>query len=299
MSAKIYKFGGVVMLLAASVCTGQQPANPQEGQEPKPGQTEVRKQHAGRPEGVLQVLTKELNLDEAQQAEVKRLLDEQRSREYEARTTMHMPQELVEKMAGLRQEMRQARETGDNEKLRQVRDALVALQKDREEAMKPVQEKVAEMQEQLHDQILTILRDDQKAKFEDVWEEHMASRGGYGGPVRSPRALKAQIDKLQDLTPDQKQQIESLFDQFRKTSREPQNAGLKQRNELTKKLYDDVFALLTPEQKDKTEKALQGNRGGPRNPGLKPIGKAGEPGQAGQAEQEQQPAPPEGEQPIQ
>jgi hypothetical protein len=319
------------MLLAAGLCFAQEaqppqvpqpppvPQNPAEpGQEAQPAVPQDGKAPAPAPEDLLGRLTRELKLDDAQQAEFKRLLDEQREGEFKLRTSSGPSQEFVERVQKTREEMKKARDAGDMERMKQLREELMAANKEREAQMAPIQEKVEELKDQIHDQLLTVLREDQKVRFEDVWDQHMGgSSGQYGGQLRNPRVLKAAVDKLRDLTPEQKQQIGQLFDDFRKAGREPQQGGQQQagqqqggqqqggaknRRDMTKKLYDDVVAQLTPEQKAAVEKALQGSAG-PRGQQKRPRG-PGQPAPEGeQPPQGQQPAqgetpPPAGEQPV-
>ncbi|HVP13479.1 MAG TPA: hypothetical protein VMV94_20060 [Phycisphaerae bacterium] len=302
MMLKGWRWGGVVVLVTAGMCLAQEPQGagnqpPGAGGQPqgqKPQGAEMRGRHGGGPENLLQRLTTDLKLDEAQQGQVKDILDALRKTEYELRTSVTVPQELVERMKKAREDMRQASEAGDQERKNQLRGELMAMQKEREESMKPVQEKIEQNQEQFHDQILAVLRDDQKERFEEIWDEHMATSESSGGAARNPRMLKAQVDKLRDLTPDQKKQLDKLFEDFRKAGREQQQQqqGLKGRKDLTKKLYDDVIALLTPEQKEKLEKALQQPAGGHRQQMQRRPGAQGQPGQPGQPAQPGQPGQP-------
>jgi Spy/CpxP family protein refolding chaperone len=308
MSMRTWQYGGAVLLLAAGMCFAQQPQPAgDQPKEQKPRGREMQKQRGARPDNLLQRLTVELKLDEAQQAEVRKIMDAQRDREKELRTSVNVPQELVDRTMKTREELAQARKAGDNAKAKQLSDELVELRKERDTYMKPVQEKLEQSQEQFHDQLIVVLRDDQKAAFEEIWDEHMAASGAYGGPLRNPRMLKSQVDKLQDLTPEQKQQLDSLFENYRKAGRDKQQSDLKTRKEQTKKLYDDVIALLTPEQKEKVEAAMQGGDrhgqparpdrpGHPGHPGQ--PGHPGEPGQPPQPGTEGQPPAQGGEQPT-
>lgn len=260
MQTRTLVLGGMMLLIATAVCAAQEPAQPQEPPQDRKPQPKMNRAHGDRSEGMLQLLVRELNLDEAQQNQVRALLEEHRNREYELRTSNTIPPELQEKTAKVRQEMMRAREAGDADKLKELREELQSLQKEREAHLQPIKVKLDESQEQLHDQILSTLRDDQKARFLEVWDDQLTTPDAYGGPVRNPRVLKSQVDKLPDLSPEQKKQIDALFEQFRRTSRDPQSAGLKARKDLHRKLYDDVFALLTAEQREKVEKALEGKR---------------------------------------
>jgi Spy/CpxP family protein refolding chaperone len=279
MTVRVSTLSGVMLLAAAMLCAAQEAAKPQQtAQEPKSDQPKVERPHGARPEGMLQLLVKELNLDEAQQTQVKAFLDEHRSREKDIRTSTQLPAELQEKTAKVRQEMMQARKAGDTARVTQLREELAGFQREREDLLKPVRAKLDESQEVLHGQILGILKDDQKAKFLELWDEQLSMGDGYGGPVRSPRALKSSVEKVAGVTPDQKKQIEAVFEQFRRASREPAASGLKARKDLITKLYDDVSALLSPEQKEQLQKVMEGERGLRKGELRPPKSEAGGPG---------------------
>jgi len=101
---------------------------------------------------------------------------------------------------------------------------------------------------------------------------HRARRG----PVRSPRALKAIVDRLGDLTPEQRRSVDGLFEQFREAQRG--TAGREHdKDAATRKLYDDVFAVLTDGQKTRVEQQLAGRTGtaapaAPKDPAAPPAG---------------------------
>src|SRR6185436_11487263 len=114
-------------------------------------------------------------------------------------------------------------------------------------------------QKVLHDGIESQLRDDQKADFGKMWQERMdQQRRGPGGPDRGPAALKSVVDKLDDLTADQKAQLETVFKTFHEANKDKSGPPSP---EAGRKLHEDVIAVLTEGQKAKVEKALEGQRG--------------------------------------
>jgi len=167
--------------------------------------------------------------------------------------------ELREKMNEHREAMLAAREAGDEDKLREIRQQMRALQEERRQAMAPMREKMEALQTAHHDELLAIMHKDQKERFEKLWNERMKPRG-FGGPRRSAHALKTVVKKLPDLTSEQEQQIEALFTQYKEATREMERRSLEHRK-LTSRLYDDVVKLLTPEQQKVVEENLRGRRG--------------------------------------
>lgn len=114
------------------------------------------------------------------------------------------------------------------------------------------------------------------------------------GPVRSPRALKAIVDRLGDLTPEQRRSIDGVFLQFRESRRErrgqsPENSADE------RKLYDDVFAVLTDGQKTRVEQQLAGRATGAAqaapNAGVAP-GAAAHPATGTESKEPNKPAAP-------
>ena len=103
------------------------------------------------------------------------------------------------------------------------------------------------------------MRDDQKEKFEKFWVDWTTSRRP-AGPVRSPQALKAMVDKLADLTADQKKQIEEAFAGFKKIVREDVKEDSPEYRRRTRQLYEDVMKALTPEQREKISAQLREGR---------------------------------------
>ena len=135
--------------------------------------------------------------------------------------------------------------------------------------------------QRLHDQIIEVLRRDQKDRFEEIWQQWTAPQK-LRAPRRSPRALRASVDTLPGLSPEIKQEVTALFERHRRATH-----GLEKKSpeyeSLSKRLYDDVIALLGPKQKDWVENRLSGRSGPSRNrvringkvPGLEDRQKAG------------------------
>lgn len=209
------------------------------------------------PKAELAQMTEKLKLDEAQQASVGKLLEEHQVQMEAQREKMRPSEEERAAMDAMREEMQAAREAGDDAKMQELRGKMRETMGARMEGMRKTME---ENQKALHDGIVAQLREDQKAEFGKMWQERMERRGpgGRGGPDRGPAALKSIVDKLDDLTADQKAQLEVVFKTFRDSTKDQSGPPSPQ---VGRKLHDDVFAILTDGQKEKVQKALEGQRG--------------------------------------
>jgi len=98
-----------------------------------------------------------------------------------------------------------------------------------------------------------------EAVIDQVWADAGGGGRGRNAPERSPIALKKIVDRLQDLTQDQRERIDQAFRAHQQSSR---SAPAKENPAATKsrdvKLYDDVFAILTDGQKERVERDLRG-----------------------------------------
>lgn len=292
MLRKLFPTGVLALTFAAGICLADPPADTggKEGggkDGDKAGQREGRPRRIGGegrgeggrrrgeggpmrfdPKAELTRMTETLKLDEDQQATIGKVLENAQTKMTEQREKMRPSDDERAKMDAMREEMRAAREAGDDAKVQELRERM-------RESMGPRMEEsrkaMDEIHKTLHDGIVAQLRDDQKPQFETMWAERMAMRrggpggpDGPGGPNRGPLALKAIVDKLDDLTADQKQQIETLFTTFRDANKDK---SARPSPEAAKKLQADVMAVLTDGQKAKVEKTLSGNRRGPGGPG--------------------------------
>ena len=206
------------------------------------------------PKAELAQMTEKLKLDEAQQTSIGKLLEEHQSKMTEQREKMRPSEEEQAKMGELRDEMQAAREAGDDAKVQELRGKMRETMGARMEGMRKTME---ENQKALHDGIVTQLREDQKADFTKLWQERSERRRGPGGPDRGPAALKSIVDKLDDLTADQKQQLEVLFKTFRESTKDQSGPPSP---EVGRKLHEDVMGVLTEGQKEKVQKTLEGQR---------------------------------------
>lgn len=212
------------------------------------------------PMALLDLMTEELSLDETQRLETERLLGENRKKLLEVRASFKPPAEGMDRTRALVEQLRLAKQAGDSEAMRLATEQLREIQKEREAQLAPMRQKMADIQQELHDQIAAILREDQKEKFEQVWDERMGQNTAFRGRVRSPQALKAMVDRLPDLSEDQKTQIDQQFRNYHESVKD-QPSSSQAREQSTKLLYDSVTALLTPEQRETITRQMAG-----RNP---------------------------------
>lgn len=90
---------------------------------------------------------------------------------------------------------------------------------------------------------------------------------GRGGPP--PRRLLERLDDVLDLTPDQHDQVEQIFESRRKSLEAVQDDVIARAQKEQRELQDEIRKVLTPEQQPRFDKWLadapRGRRGmGPR-----------------------------------
>lgn len=209
------------------------------------------------PTFILDSMTEELRLDESQRQTSRQLLIDYRARQIAIRKSFQPPSEDLDRTRQLLAEMRVAQENQDEAKIKELTEKLRQLRAEQESLLAPLRRQLQEAQEALHRDLLTLMREDQKEGFERIWHERMIERRGYSGRVRSPKALKDAVDKLNDLTPDQREQIQALFKEHMESERRTGiTAGARDR--LASRLYDAVIGLLTPEQRKEVTTMLAG-----------------------------------------
>ncbi len=285
MFRKLFSTSAFALCVLSSVCLADPPADAggdkggdkPAGQKPEGGRRRFRAEGGERGEGrrgpggrgmgaqrfdpkaELAQMTEKLKLDEAQQASIGKLLEDQQTKMNDMREKMRPTDEQREKMDAMREEMRRRARAGDDAKMQELRGQMREAMGGRMEEMRKTME---ENHKALHDGITAQLRDDQKADFDKMWQARMDQMrrgpGGPGGPDRGPAALKSVVDKLDDLTADQKTQIETIFKTFREATKDKSGPPSP---EVGRKLQEDVMGVLTEGQKAKVEKALEGQRG--------------------------------------
>ncbi|MBX3396105.1 MAG: hypothetical protein KF841_12135 [Phycisphaerae bacterium] len=267
-----------LVVLATSFAVAQSPGNPPPNERPareerpremRPGPGIGR---AAPPEMQLEHLKEQLKLDEAQSVAVRKLIDEHHAKVMAARDEFRPTPEESETMNRLRKAMEEARQSDDPTRIDELREEARKIRTEREAKLQPIREQLEQSEKNLHDGVFQLLRPDQQEDFEKVWAERAASGFNRGGAGRDPRMLKAIIDRIPDLTGEQKSQIEKLFEEFRRPPEKPSDSDredgsrparptredrMKLQREKLEKLHADVMAVLTPDQQKSVEAELK------------------------------------------
>ncbi|MBI5762600.1 MAG: Spy/CpxP family protein refolding chaperone [Planctomycetes bacterium] len=276
MVTKSLKLSVWVLLVAAGVGLAQEKPEPGEKREGRRGREDraPRLNQAGirNPEKLLEQMKEELKLTDSQQSEAKKLVDEYAADVKTLRESAKPPAEMGSKYAEWRKQLDEARAAKDNARMQQILDQMKEDRKQRDAAEAPIREAIDKSTKNLHDRLATMLGEKQKAGFEGLWQD--AVQGRNTGPARvNPNQLRSVVMKLPDLADDQKKKVEDLFKASEKEIADAKTPV--DRNRVSKKLYDDVFAVLNPAQQEKVKGEM--NSRGPRGRGGedKPAAKGG------------------------
>lgn len=250
-----------LILITGSSAFGQPPSGPRPGEhvaDETPSQPTAPRSLAGSdPLGMLKAMEDDLKLDDGQREKARQFLTDYRTKQIEARKAFRPPMESTDRTREILLEMRAAQEAGDRERISALSDQLRQIREEQGGQLEPMRAELKRLQDELHTNLRGIMRDDQHEGFERLWDERMINRGAFRGRVRSPQALRALVEKLPDVSDEQKQQIDGLFKAHMESVREVKN-NARERERLSTKLYDDVMALLTPEQRETVSKQLEG-----------------------------------------
>lgn len=268
----------VTIGLVAGVLGSASAQDPGQGQDKqKPAQGASARSSDAKLNGPMRILASELKLDQEQSAQVGIIWEAHSKAEQALRDGLRPSPELAERMGVLRREMRAAHDAGNKERIEALRKELEAIQEERTKSMTPLREKLDELQAKLHDDLMKVMREDQVEAFERVWSEQLDRREIRKSLLRNPNAIKAAVDRLKDLTPEQKAGIKNVLDAYKRWAREAREkpgAYAAARKDKMKKLYDDVLAQLTPDQREIVTKELDPDqrlgreRRGESKPGL-------------------------------
>ena len=207
------------------------------------------------------------DMDEAQKTKLKALLTAADEDFIHLRDEIKPTDETRKKMAENLKAMQEARKAGDQNKEMELRKERTRMATEFTEKRQLMIEKMKARDEELHGEIKAMLRPEQMEKFETVWKDKQILLDvGPRGPVfstdRNPRALKAAVDRLADLTSDQKAGVESAFKTYQEAARAPSARNNRtENNKIIQALYDQVLGLLTEGQREKVQAELK-----PRNP---------------------------------
>jgi len=230
------------------------------------------------PGQVVEKMKSELKLDETQAAELSRLVTEHQKTIADLRAQMRIAPEVAQKMKELRERMKKAQDANDQAGMKSASDEMQAARKESSDRIAPVREQMTKLQDELRDKFKAVLREDQRGGFDQIWEESMSAGTGRRSLRANPRLLRATVDRLPDLTADQKRQLTDLYRQYDEAAKGLKGGAMDAQNQ---KLHDSVMNILTPEQREKVQERLNGRpergRRGPNEnaPPPKPPEKTG------------------------
>jgi len=287
----------IASLLATSACLAQGPAADIPGGDQKPSASQpvapripmmMPAQHMN----AFSDFATGCDMDEAQKTKLKALLTAADEDFVHLRDEIKPTDDTRKKMADNLKAMQEAKKAGDQNKEMEVRRERTRMAAEFTEKRQLMIEKMKARDEALHTEIVAMLRPEQVEKFETVWKDKqilldVGPRGPLFSTDRNPRALKAAVDRLPDLTPDQKAGVEAAYKTYQEAARAPSmRTNREESNKAIQALYDQVLGLLTQGQREKVQAELK-----PRNP----IGAGG----AVTDDPRAKPANPNGDKPVQ
>lgn len=190
-------------------------------------------------------LETELQLTGEQLTEVKQAISEHMRLSADLRIKMQPPKDLMEKASRLQQEMQTAQDAGDAARVRSLAKKLQDLRSEHSDRIAPLREQLARAPRELRERLLKILPAEERFSARRILDEEMAKVENR----RNPRRLKAAIDKLPDLTEEQRKQIGRVFELLRNSSDSSPEARTQQQR-LAVRLYEVLRSVLTPAQQE-------------------------------------------------
>lgn len=258
----------LLSIVSTSWCLAQpetqnQPPQPP-GRERQLGRTMPPRGMMGNLHSFVEQMKTELSLDAAQQSTIQAIVDDHNKRMQETRSGLLPSPEESKQMSELKERLKKANEANDQNAIKEVSEEMQKVRKVQMDRMAPVRDQMTKSQDELKDKLRSVLRDDQRPKFDKLWDDNMnmAPRSR-----KNPRLLKSMIERLPDVTSEQKQQITDLLKKMDEATRAQKDMTPTQREDLSQKTYDGMLALLTPEQREKVQARLEGRPGTmPRGP---------------------------------
>lgn len=217
-----------------------------------------------------------LELDDSQKSQVMALVANFQSVQKDLRQKYRPSDESLQRLHGIREEMKAAQESKDEAKMTALLDELKAIRAKNDELMQPLSEQVEAAKAELHSNLEGLMRGEQRQKFASYWQMYGGERNRkMSMAARSPQALKALVERLPGLSSQQKNDIDALFKAYFESSKQNRRGG-REAEAAVKKLYDDVAQLLTEEQKTTLEQQMGSMRGpgGREKPGAAAAGAA-------------------------
>jgi len=255
----------LLSLVSISWCLAQPDT---QNQPPQPPQPPGRDRQMGRPmpprgmmgniHGFVEQMKTELGLDAAQQSTIQGMVDDYDKRMQESRQGLRPSPEESKQMSELREKLKKANEANDQNAVKEVSEEMQKVRKAQMDRMTPVRDQMTKAQDDLKNKLRSVLRDDQRTKFDKLWDDNMST---MPRSRKNPRLLKSMIERLPDVTSEQKQQITDLLKKQDEALRVQKDMTPTQRDEMSQKTYESMIAVLTPEQREKVQARLEGKPG--------------------------------------
>jgi hypothetical protein len=220
-------------VLVASAAWAQEAQPGRGGKERKAGRG------AGDPLTNVEKLTETLKLDAGQQTQLKQLITEYQQAQKAAQEKT--PQDIRDKEQSLRDQMKQARQAKDREKMKELEKQYAELRK-----TNPATAEMGKLRQQLVGEIEKILRDDQKQEFRKLYPPKVPA-------LANGKLLEEALNTLQ-LRADQQTTISALLDRYKTDLRALPKGQRGAAVELNQKLADEVLKVLDQTQKDQLMK---------------------------------------------
>jgi tellurite resistance protein len=195
-----------------------------------------------------------LNLDEQQASQVSQMIREHEAKVAGLRASLAPSQTNLTRMRELRQQISQISESGDEAGQAPALAELKALRQAQEDAQAAIRQAVGVAEEDLENRITGILREDQRAALEELWQAELVPAKAERPERIEPRLLRSLVERLTGLTDEQKATINGCFKGFDEASAAAQ---AETREASEKKLTADVLAALTPPQAERLTMLFQ------------------------------------------
>lgn len=260
----------LVILVTTCVGVGQPQGDSKQTDRPDELRGQGKSDPQQRVDAQTRRLVRELKLDEAQAEQIREILRKEDEAFRELNVSESVPQQLRDQIQSVAREFGEAREAGDTERAKQLREQQLELGRKVRESGMAVREKVEALREISRAEILTILRNDQIESFNAYWEKNMSRGSGASSRARNPALLKRLVERLPDLTVGQKKQVDDLFKVHAIDAHTTGNVPRAPRARINK-LFEDVYAVLTDKQKKVIQEKIE------RRPGSRTESRAQEP----------------------
>ncbi|MCG8407595.1 MAG: hypothetical protein MI923_20555 [Phycisphaerales bacterium] len=256
-----YRVGWVPLLLASLAVAQEPPKQPTRNNRTAKNAQRVQIVRPSDLEAGKERIIKVLKLNKRQQAGLDIIIKSYEARFAELSEQYRASLDDLEEREDMTALIREAHNRGDTEQVEYLRQQLKESRKIRREKLAVAHESMQAAQKELHDDITSILLKKQKEDFEKLWDEGLRPPPKPKPPVRHPRAVLSLVERLEDLTKKQKDQVYKLFGDFYAKHRTLDRVEAKETLPARqKKLIEDVLDVLTEKQREKIVKQLKGRQ---------------------------------------